>query len=1281
MKDLTVYQEAIDYALDDKDIKNIAITGIYGSGKSSVIESYKNKSKKKHKFIHISLAYFQGVVNEEEGKIEDSKKTSTIKVIEGKILNQLLHQIKPTNIPQTIFKVKNNISKRKIWIGSIVASLVILLSSYLFMFDKWKKFIIEQDSRNSFFSWLMDISLLTSTRIFVFLIIFFFIVLLIYKLAYLQLSKKIFKTISIKSKNIESNIEIFNETRDSYFDKYLDDVIYLFDRSDADVIVFEDIDRYNSNIIFSKLKEINTLVNNRKITQNKTFVNKLCFLLNKVKFINSIPIIKHKASYKKLSFLYLLKDDMFISKDRTKFFDFIIPVLPVINASNSYEKLKELLESEGIFSEFTKKFLQDLSLYIDDMRLLKNIYNEFLVYERRLRNSFTQTETKDIEKFPKYDNLLAMIVYKNVLPSDFANLQLNKGLVYQVFSEKTTYLRREKSQIDDKIIQLRQRIEKANQEKLQTEDELCALFLKMPEGYYDFKVNGKSESDFANRLEYVAALKNGKISAMRLGYRYNNVSLEDNFLAINNNPEYVRRKKALEDRSNIEKLQNEIKTLEQEKNMVLNKKLSSIITREDINRITKSLNENTQNDYYKLLAFLLLNGYIDEGYEDYLTYFYQNSLKLKDKNYLRSITDEKCLEWEYKLSNVSEVYDRLSAESFLKVEILNFDLFSYILSKENLEEADLEERTNKLKYLFNTIIRENKIDFLVKIFATMDEALEIKLLVEWRKYAPESFVKILRSSLFTNSEKSNILIKLIDNFSVEELLELDSSKKEILEFIKNKSEFLINVISPSDNFLEKLNSLKIRFKIVVFSKLDKSLSSYIYENGLYVISMGNIKEALLLFSKERNMQEFEHKNYTLIKESVSDPIIKYIDNNIEEYLNEYLEFCSERTNDSIEYIYELLNNDRVLIETRKRYLSTISGNNLAFDRINEKELWEDALVCDLIYPDELNIFGYYIFNNSSWNKTLVEFVNKHKVDLSFNNSKILKIYSDEIQSSFFIATIRELSLNNNVYKKILSEMKSYYKSGFTIESIPLEKILILIDIEVIKFSRTSLIDLRKLYPDSVIYFISRNINSYLKIDNDSELYNASELIKVLEHNLNIPFTIQRKIVDLIEEPISIYGKESYKTNLRNHILQTKFYERDLEMICSDYEHYSSSTKEIIINVAVQYIDKVIEEHIDLSKELLIKLLKNLEISIESRQLLFSRNTNKFSTKELKNEFTQLGLNSYIKLVNNYKNRMNLNVNEINKNLLTYLDQKNLISSFNKNDSIYKANGNSKINQI
>lgn len=41
--DIKNYESAIDYVFKENDVRNVAISGAYGSGKSSVLESYKKK--------------------------------------------------------------------------------------------------------------------------------------------------------------------------------------------------------------------------------------------------------------------------------------------------------------------------------------------------------------------------------------------------------------------------------------------------------------------------------------------------------------------------------------------------------------------------------------------------------------------------------------------------------------------------------------------------------------------------------------------------------------------------------------------------------------------------------------------------------------------------------------------------------------------------------------------------------------------------------------------------------------------------------------------------------------------------------------------------------------------------------------------------------------------------------------------------------------------------------------------------------------------------------------
>ena len=122
--DISVYEEAIEFVFDNSDVTNIAISGAYGAGKSSVIESYEKKHDNKN-FLHISLAHFEPT---ERNESEDSVKETTL---EGKILNQLIHQIPVDRIPQTNFRVKKDVGRRNIIIITIL--LYVLLGSITFI--------------------------------------------------------------------------------------------------------------------------------------------------------------------------------------------------------------------------------------------------------------------------------------------------------------------------------------------------------------------------------------------------------------------------------------------------------------------------------------------------------------------------------------------------------------------------------------------------------------------------------------------------------------------------------------------------------------------------------------------------------------------------------------------------------------------------------------------------------------------------------------------------------------------------------------------------------------------------------------------------------------------------------------------------------------------------------------------------------------------------------------------------------------------------------------------
>ena len=114
--ELDTYEEALDFVFSEKDILNIAISGAYGSGKSSILNTYEKKHKELT-FIHISLAHFNNVetvlpeqtpkelVGTGEKTSIESEEPSIESRIEGKILNQLIQQI-PSKKYRKLFFIK-----------------------------------------------------------------------------------------------------------------------------------------------------------------------------------------------------------------------------------------------------------------------------------------------------------------------------------------------------------------------------------------------------------------------------------------------------------------------------------------------------------------------------------------------------------------------------------------------------------------------------------------------------------------------------------------------------------------------------------------------------------------------------------------------------------------------------------------------------------------------------------------------------------------------------------------------------------------------------------------------------------------------------------------------------------------------------------------------------------------------------------------------------------------------------------------------------------------------
>ncbi len=70
------------------------------------------------------------------------------------------------------------------------------------------------------------------------------------------------KKVSLDKVDILKGAVTAKASAPSLLNVYIDEIVYFFDTTKYDVVIFEDLDRLNNNRIFIKLREINQIINN-----------------------------------------------------------------------------------------------------------------------------------------------------------------------------------------------------------------------------------------------------------------------------------------------------------------------------------------------------------------------------------------------------------------------------------------------------------------------------------------------------------------------------------------------------------------------------------------------------------------------------------------------------------------------------------------------------------------------------------------------------------------------------------------------------------------------------------------------------------------------------------------------------------------------------------------------------------------------------------------------------------------------------------------------------------
>lgn len=962
-----IYTDALSFALETPRIKNIALSGPYGSGKSSIIRTYEKNSD--YKFLNISLASFK----------EDKKTSINSTLIERSILQQMLYGADANKLPYSRFKRISTPEKPLLKSLLLVAWAVVSISLY-----PYRSVLLDLETFS--FLWFSGILFLSfSISVPVVLLSDF------YKASFGLTLKKI----SLKNAEIEAD----ELSENSILNRHLDEIIYFFQATDYDVVVIEDLDRFGDPEIFVKLREINKLINDNEKTRDQ------------------------------IKFLYAIKDDMFTHNNRTKFFDFIIPVVPIINSSNSLDKMQERLKKHDFAKTIDTQFLREVSFYLDDLRLIHNIFNEFVIYYERLKS-----ESLDVEK------LLAMMIYKNVYPDDFEKLHHGKGALHDICKKKSDYLRKLKKQLKGQLEEFRTSIKLANTEKARSMRELIDAYIghivmhasnNLVYGIVcDNQHIGLAQLTTFEQFEPVLSEVNIQIATQAQSHRNYRVITNKSFSQIeeeiNPGETFLSRKKNIENRTNPKKmeLRQKIKLIEKKIDELSQLQLFELLQRSEI-KLDELIAEYKLKDG-GLFEYLIRNGYLNDSYSHYISNFHEGRLTSNDRDYILNIRNFNQATPTQKIDTPKEVCANMREEDFQCKYVLNVDLIDYLFENKEIS-------INRIKSVMHYISHnfEQSEEFFTAYFISgkhIDKFIR-HLSREW----PEFALSAISSKL--GPEYLSYILKFVEEEYISEYM---NTENQVTSYLSEQGALVLtsDLKLPDDyNVLKKLD---VRFHDLVSLENNDKVLKLAHSECLYTITSNNINYILDRFGDSQSTDTIKTKkaNYTLILDSGIENLKDYIEENIMLYLDKVFFSLPDNSEESESAIKKLINNDMIEEGIKEKI---ISSQDYVFETFKEipMSLWTHILSEEKVGITWGNISEYLsdedndrsIVTNLLNRENVVDILSKEKIsiaEIGKDESESLSLFilmNDEIKDSNYCSLIRSLPYSYSSFPAEVSHSK------------------------------------------------------------------------------------------------------------------------------------------------------------------------------------------------------------------------------------------------------------------
>lgn len=1016
--------DVLHTAIENGEIKNIALTGPFGSGKSSILQTLR-KNFSDFQYLPISLATLlerENKGNNSDSAIDDEEIELLNRKIEYSILQQLIYREKASTVPNSRFRRIIHIDDEKLKCLSFHG--VLFIVAILIAFEP--SWLIVDSIYNILNFGFWNIIPDTIAVCYILYVLFVILGYVIKSYSNSKLNK-----LNLKDGEIELKEE------NSIFNKHLDEILYFFQVTKYNVVIIEDLDRFGTSKIFLKLRELNQLINESKIVGRNVV------------------------------FLYAVKDDIFINEERTKFFDYITTVIPVINPSNSKDKLKEALKEREIDENEIKDVdLADMAFFIQDMRILINIANEFSQYRQKL---LANGQKLNLTK------LLAMIVYKNYFPKDFAQLHRREGYIYKCINSKLLFVKGAMEYLSVKEKEIEEDYQLYLQNKHLKESELSYLYMDavrqelnprlcrihVKDNYYSLKTIADNKELFNEFL---------KLDSISYEY-FHYSSTYTNSGSVN----HKKIDKSLDFNKRMSVMNSSEQTFARRRSLLRREKLK--IQSQTIKELIGKYKQG-ETDTYKNLGLsemmdvFIRRGFIDEEYYDYISYFYEGMVSLSDRDLLLSIKRNIVKEYTYHIDKMENFVKELLPYMFESDAILNNDLLNFLAKK------------NKYSDYFNQVMfrlekDEAPLDFLSQYYM-LGKSVE----TVFNHYISWDRIKSWQNITNWNDEEER-------NYLIEGWFKYCGKiEKEPLQWLNSNYSFLSERCERigmkrckgiSDNCLfESINATNVE------------LLKYVAENSTFSLNAHNI--CVIVNSMQTVEIVDEHNlNLSRIHLASCEELLDYVKENISDALNIFSSTCKDESAESILYI---LNEENLSTDEKEDYLQnqrTRLDNMVGIEKDDSINL---AFKLFLIKPSWENVEDYNIRDNKD-NSILYAYIEHYSSELSTMSAS--GIYTRNSNSTIFTHLFSTDALDINTFKKVVGAFNREFLGCKALATLDAQRLMILLDKGKLPFndSNTEILKNTSIYAD---YLLLHHAKFYAI--KDSSYFTTVEVAnKIMESNL------------------------------------------------------------------------------------------------------------------------------------------------------------------------------------